>query len=229
MHFQIFVPQKSDVAGTLIDVGLAHLAQDFDAKSSTGPATEAGHVDAGAVFAWRTPGAHRWGFEPDEQTWIAAAADPERDLPAGRYYVGCWNASPPTPRDLSRRYQERGDFLKLGDGHDWLVPVAADLPRDLLLQDDGSLKFELQRQFYDYGVAVDAWSRRVEHLNSESTDGNPVSFEETFRFALQALSINYRITPEVAAHLRLFSDRTVHRPLFVAIGAYRAAAAGGRA
>lgn len=217
MHFQIFVPNKPALQQSLIDAGLSDLAENFDTRESAGPDGE-----RGSVFGWRSPDAPQWGYRPAEQTWIPAVAAGEQ--PAGRYHVGFWNASPPRPQELARRHQEHGDLLRLGDGQQWLIPVETELPRNIRLNPDGSLRFESNPRYAEYAQAVEKWKGLVGSITGEEQDGNPVSFDELWKFALQALSMNYRITPEVVDHLRLFTTDDVHRPMFAAIGAYRAAA-----
>ena len=79
MHFQIFVPDKPDVGGTLAAAGLDGLAENFDVRISDGPEKQ-----RGALFAWRSPEQQQWGVRPDQQEWIPAAA--AGGLERGRYH-----------------------------------------------------------------------------------------------------------------------------------------------
>lgn len=210
MHFQIFLPHQTEVAGaeTLAAAGLAGLAENFDVRVSEGP-----EVRKGALFAWLSPGQGQWGYRPVDQEWIPAAAD--GDLERGRYWVGLWNDNLPQPKDLARTYQQPGVELELGDGHNWLIPRASELPRDIILLDDGSLKFEPQRQFHAFYVEADRWK----NVLAESDEETMAEYQDLWQFALRALAVNYRMTPEVASALGLFSTTNVQRPMYAVVGA----------
>lgn len=213
-HFQIFLPdaRDSDHAEQLAAAGLAHLATGFDPLQCDGPDGQ-----SGVCLAWRTPQQTRMGYRPDEQTWLPAV--PDGDLPAKRYYVGLWNDSPPTPKDLQRPYAAPGRWLRLGDGNQWLIPESAELPADRILADDGSWKFEVQREFHDFHLECQRWADVVAEADKETT----IPWEELDAFNRRALQINYRIVPELVSHLRLFNSANMAQPLFAAIGALRAA------
>jgi len=81
------------------------------------------------------------GFFPDKQTW--------RKIPGKDVWVG-WYNDLPTVEDLARETQITGEWVRLGDGQLWLVPMARrwaamddtlvwdyNLPCKLSLDDDG--------------------------------------------------------------------------------------------
>lgn len=216
MHFQVFVPNAPDLAKSLVDVGLSDLATNFDTQR-----VEVGPGGAGGtLFAWMSPQTREIGYYPARQTWIPAAGG---DLPAGRYHVGIWNESPPTQADMRRPYPHAGTEVALGDGAEWLIPEARELPHDAILADDGSLKFEIQRQFHAYGLECQRWAKVVRGIREDEPGSDEADFDELWKFALHALRLNYRITPEVVSHLRLFTTVNLPKPMLAAIGALQLA------
>lgn len=136
-------------------------------------------------------------------------------MESGRYWVE--TTGPYSPAELRRPYQERGIWLVLGDGSEWLIPNESELPRDLILEDDGSIKFELQRRFAEFGTEVDRWRERTSR-EIEGDSAEVYSYRELLDFATRALRVNYRITPEIVNSLRLFSTSNVMRAVFATMG-----------
>jgi hypothetical protein len=151
----------------------------------------------GTLYGWRKHGLGRLHFDPAAQTWIPAAA--QGDLPPARYWVGLWNESPPTEQDVKRAYQFGGKRVELGDGARWVIPLPHELPHEVRLRDDGSWQFVIQRRFHDYHLRCAEYVERIE------ADRGGVTMAEMLRHAVEALIINYRLTPEVINHLNLFS------------------------
>jgi len=56
----------------------------------------------------------RLRFNAKEQTWIEWEG----------FHVGYWNDSKPTPKELLRGATLPGTYIELGDGNDWMIPVA---------------------------------------------------------------------------------------------------------
>lgn len=198
MHFQIFIP---GVCGSspehLVQVGLEALttrAQFLDVV--TGPDKQ-----PGVLVGWIGGRTRSIGYHADRQTWVPAIA--HNGLAPGRYWFGTWNEAPPTPEDLQREYPYPGATVKLGDGRNWLLPRAHELPSDMVRADDGTWRFEVQRRFYAFWLESLDWHRRLMELGS----GGSVRMVEVAEFVERALGINYRMTPEVVNHLRLFTSR----------------------
>lgn len=213
-HYLIYLPQPQMVTtADLTAVGLADLAEGFEQiPLSAGP-----DGSPGRLLAWRTPQDNQMHFQPAEQTWLPAIAD--GDAKAGRYYVGIWNHSPPTPDRLRRPYAKLGHFVTLGDGHQWLIPDAEQLADIMIKADDGSWRFEVQRQYHDYYIEARRWMATFH----ASDDSIKVDYFEIADFVLRALQINYRITVEVVNHLRLFDKNAIGQAMFAVIGALTAA------
>lgn len=197
MHFQIFIP---GVSGSnpehLVQVGLETLttrAQFLDV--AIGPEKK-----PGMLVGWIGGRTRTIGFHPDRQTWTPAIA--HTGLPQGRYWFGVWNDSPPSPEDLQREYPYPGASVKLGDGRNWLLPRAHELPCDMVRADDGSWRFEVQRRFYAFWLESLEWHKRLMAAGA----GGSVRLIEVAEFVERALQVNYRLTPEVVNQLRLFTS-----------------------
>jgi len=226
MQYQIFLP---GVAGAnpqfLVDVGLADLVAGANfCDSAHGPIPPGGGVPGpGVVVAWPRPGAAQLGYRPEAQTWLPAVKC--GDLAAGRYWVGFWNDSPPTPADLQRPYRQAGIRVALGDGNEWLLPMAKELDHNMVLADDGTWKFEIQRRFHDFYLEHLRWFQ----FFGTMTQSEGASFAEAAEFILMALRINYRLTGEVASQLRLFTKENVLSAMFAVLGTAPPAVSGGAA
>ena len=181
MHFQIFVPNAYG-RDALACVGLAHLAE-----GSTYLDLQNGPAGDGVLFSWPEAGGPV-DYQPGEQIWR-----PAREFSgwvAERYYVGLPIHSRPTALDLTRRKLHQGLAVRLS-GEDWIIPAAGKLSR-----------LESHRDFWEraqawHGVLMAAGPRGV------SLD------DSCWRYAFDALALNYRLTPEVEHALGLLSRETV--------------------
>jgi hypothetical protein len=215
-HFLLFIPGARGASSKVLeDVGLADFAAGAEFASANAPRDllPAGVASSGTICAWRKPGAVMpMGFVPAEQDWVPAAASD--GLAAARYLVGLTKNAPPRPPELLRPYPYQGQDFPLGDGHQWLFPEYRELPRDILLNDDGTFKFEVQRQFHAFSLDCLRWSADLSraHKDGETAEAR-FSYTRIFVFLVQALRLNYRMLPEVASHLRLFNTANVVAPL----------------
>lgn len=210
MHFQIYIPEPAQ-KDPLPAVGLADLvtgASSMRLQQGQGPDGK-----AGLLLAWQTPQAPRMGWFPGEQTWRPAV--PSGDLPAARYWVGTWNASPPKPSDLARAYQYVGHLHQLGDGNQWRFPNSRELPRDMILADDGSWRFEVQRQYHAWWLRCNDYIARL--AEGESTRCT-ISYTDVLDLLVNALRLNYRLPIELVSDRKLFSTANVQRPVLSVCG-----------
>lgn len=234
MHFQLFIPNcRGQNPQMLIDVGLADFvagAEYMDVgQFATGPAahgtdgtdgTDKSHLSHmshpchGTLIAWRRPGQPQMGYQPDKQIWLPAVPRPAEDLAGGRYFIGFWNDAPVVPRDLARPYPQQGARVALGDGHEWLLPSAKELDADMVVADDGSWRFEVQRRFHAFNLEYLKWM----HFFGTAGPDDEFLFADGAEFILQALRINYRITPEVVSAQRLFTKEIVLRAMLAVMG-----------
>lgn len=210
MHFQIYVPRPDmSVVPSLAAAGLAELQAGAEHVEAAGPDGGRGYV-----YAWRKPtdACRDHGYFPDRQTWIPSK-------PAGRYYVGLWNDAPPTPAELARPRPLEGSPVGLGDGREWLIPAAARVPRDCVLDDDGVPAFvvgERCRAFWDESerffrdlVLADVEARKL------------VIDADWWAYLCRALAMNYRVVPELVSHLRLFDTDTMFAAVMATVDGLR--------
>lgn len=210
MHFQLFLPDRKGADPAHLDaVGLETLRDGALMLQTQGP----GGAD-GMLLAWGSA-ATRIGYRPESQTWQPAAADGA--WPAERYWIGIETDQPPAPAELARPYQTPGCWVELGDGAKWLLPRPEELPRDLILADDGSPRFAVQRRYHAFWIETLRWR---ELLATETQfDGLALA-----RLVLQGLAVNYRITLELAMLRNLFvlagpsHPRSVTRAVFALLG-----------
>lgn len=195
MHFLIYVPGGRDV-GDLAAVGLSDLAANaFPRNVDRLRGPDGGN---GVIFGWPVNGALcPLSFQPDEQTWIPAVAF--GGLEAGRYMVGFWNDRRPTPGELQRPRFIAGNLVALGDGNEWSVPNCSQIPHAWAADDDGVWRLKVKAEFRSIVERAKAWETVF-----RTSSGVPAG--DALEFALQALSINYRMTREVATFLELFTN-----------------------
>lgn len=202
MHYQLFIPQEANQpAGTpqqaLERLGLQDLIAGHEAIPKTGPEEK-----RGILFCWRkTATPNSFSFTPDKQTWIPAFPSGPEGEGRGRYWVGFWNDSPIEPEDLQRPYAHAGPLVELGDRQHWRIPEIAELPTDYIRDDDGSWKYEIQRQYHNLALEADDWRKRC----FQQGDDQP-QLDEVLDYCEKVLAQNYRLLPEVVSHLRLFNS-----------------------
>lgn len=215
MHYQIFIPhQPGEPLGTapqaLERLGLADLIAGHEGRDSQGP----GEHSQGHLIAWRRPGKNeRMHFNAGEQTWIPSLPNGPDGQGRGRYWVGFWNDSPITPEDLYRPYAHAGPVMELGDGNNWRIPRLTELPNDYIRADDGTWKFEVQRQYHDLWLECEDWRERCFDPENRIAD-----VFEVVEFCERTLRQNYRLLPEVTSHLRLFNSENVPTVLHAILG-----------
>lgn len=203
MRFLIYIPgQNSD--GTAKElfgkVGLGDIAGGIDVKPSEGPDGE-----RGKLFGWLSSTQNQLIYKPEAQTWIPSAKSGDRE--SGAYWVGIWNDSPPTEEDLRKPNHRRGSFIKLGNGERWSVVLPGDLERFPLLNADGSLTWVVDESFNWFVTEID--KRRADAYSTIDENGYMelcFNLAPDWHFLVSVLQINYRVTPEVVSHLRLFSQ-----------------------
>lgn len=212
MRFAIYIPGNGIVdEKKLRDVGLPLLA-----SGVSGIPTPAGpDGKQGVVFSWPTSDPRSTiAYMPDLQTWIPATA--AGTLATGRYWVGFTNGSPPTPSDLAWNQQHNGKRLVLGDGQSWLIPEAGNLPRDCKRSDDGKWTYEINEKFREYWEESCQWYLDLIDCVVRE-DGLLEIAASCCDYLVKALSLNYRITPEVVSHLNLFNTLTIGPALRITI------------
>ncbi len=216
-RFQIYISDEvaSDLApeAAFEKVGLTGGKGLDQATCSEGPDGKQGRV-----FTWIDPTKVRIGYVPDDQTWIPAAQNGE--LETGRYWVGFWNDDPPTEKDLRRPDHRRGNFIELGNGESWLITTPDTLDRYAKLESDGSLAWCVDERWN--WLVTDLQKRRAESVIQQGEDKDTVTvlfdIQEDIPFLVRLLQVNYRITPEVCSHLKLFVEQPVRKIIAALMG-----------
>ena len=195
MHFQLFIPDRRGADPAHLDaVGL----ETMRAGALFGDIAKGPDGRPGVIIAWTPAGTAKIGFRPETQDWIPAV--PRDGLPARRYWIGIDRDAPPLPADLKRPYQSPGTWVQLGDGREWLLPRAEELPRDFILADDGTPRFAVQRRYHDFYIE----SLRWREFFATAQPGMTYEYASLCEFVLAGLAVNYQLTIELAHHLKLF-------------------------
>lgn len=208
MQFQLYLPAaKSADPDQLRAVGLADLAPGAQftvlGVDQAGPGSDpdGNPRRGGALVHWPSPNPGRLGYRPDAQEWLPAM--PLDGLPPDRYFVGIDKAHPPAPHELLKNTLHPGSPVGLGDGQLWMIPHASQLPFDIIRDPaTGTVGYEPRPAFHFFWTKCAAWQRMFDTFR-EGDQLPPI--EEQVEFLEEALRLNYRLTPEVISHLRLFS------------------------
>lgn len=203
MHYQLFIPECDKPLGTpqaaLESLGLGDFVAGHEGISTAGP-----EENRGILYCWRkaaTPNSLH--YNGSQQTWIPAIPNGEGGEGKGRYWVGFWNDSPPTPDDLQRKHATYGKAVTLNDGKAWVFPVVEDFTRDLIRSpDDGSWRAHVKEEHSACFFEAKKWAGIID-------GGTPFNFAELADFVERTLSLNYRLVPEVASFLKLFDTENV--------------------
>lgn len=228
MRFLVFIPRgvgssPRDGQGghpTFGDVGLECLTGDGE------PSPEMVDVDSfapagqpGRIYGWPEGLDGLPIHQPDVQTWIAAAPDPDRKLAAKRYWLGLWNESPPTAGDLERVNLVPGRAgLKARSGT-WRIPSLLNLPCSVELDETTGRPVRVPKPEFAQWRLDAAWGLdlTLKLLRGESIDW---SLDQTFEVAVRLLQLNYRLPRELVHRLGLLADETnVHAVLMHAADA----------
>ena len=150
------------------------------------------------------------GYYPDQQEW--------HEAPATDYWIGRWTDAPILPADLMRQETRPGHEVKLGDGHQWLVPVArlwpsgqSAFPEKLVLGAGDEWVREPYGPYVELCQNAERVWRRVMIdtglIVSEEIDPRekPLDDVEAVGIAIRALSVNYRIGRVEASELGLLT------------------------
>ncbi|MCA9013700.1 MAG: hypothetical protein KDA77_00080 [Planctomycetaceae bacterium] len=203
-HFLIYLPgEGTPDPQYLVDAGLSDLAEGYSMTPIKGPDGK-----GGLLVSWNKR--FEW-----ESGWTWKPSVPFGGLEAGRYWYGIREDSLPTPNELQRPYRKLGKKILLDDGNEWLIPFARELPSNLQLADDGSLKFVVQRQYHDFFIEAESWSER---LMKKGGFASLDSLDEVALFVMQGIQLNYRLTKEVISDLRLFTKENLVESIMAICG-----------
>ena len=210
-------PTSLDAPKLFADYGCPELLDAEDAMPlvSQMPVVAGPTGEPGILVAWDDPAALPIAYQPDVQTWAAAAKS--GDLPAGRYWVGLRKDYPPTSVELQRTRIRVGISIKLGRDV-WTVPVARDLPQVMGFDADGKLAMEFDddrfRRYFDETAAA------FKGLQTGNSGGEfAFSLEQQFRFCAFALGFNYRVNADVLKLIRAIRSDLCWGAAYAASGA----------
>lgn len=204
MHFQIFIPNVQGANPQhLVDVGLANLALGSHFQDGQpGPDDQ-----RGVMVNW-------WGEGPKRNFTYDAASQKWAPGPEQAYWVGFVVDDPPRECELRRDYMNAGNRVSFNDEVNtdtWIIPRSESLDRALILQDDGSLRFEPLRRFGRFNAACESF--RAKFLSGKSAN---FSWEELASFVTAALDLNYRMPVPLPAMLGLLTKQTMARAALAA-------------
>jgi len=218
--FLYWLPKHDKATISTQEIAAAGLSYAFEGSKACNPL----HGDApggnrgGAIIfdPIRTP---RNGFNDSLQTWQPHGT-------AG-YWVGMWNDAKPGPSDLLKAKPLSGTPVRLGDGNDWLVPIARhwameddpdawpywqhNLPRRVLF-DTSAASIGLQaptvQEAYAELWALSEADVRIRYGEGTAADEAELSGVRLFLNALRILSFNYCLGPVEANLLGLFTTES---------------------
>jgi hypothetical protein len=150
----------------------------------------------GIVLAAHDYVAAKAGYK-DGQTW--------RRVPKTDAWVGMYPDDRPGPDDLAAKQQVPGHYITLGDGNDWLIPVAravapqdgrlvgyCALPHTIDCDDDGN--WTAETVVVKYAPLWNIAERFLDSVLNSQEDGEDIfNFQGMTDAALIALATNYRL------------------------------------
>jgi len=173
-----------------------------------------GGPDNGNGLAIGPADADRLGYFADRQTW--------KPLPGSDAWLGWYTDQPPTPDDLARPDGLAGHLVTLGDGRQWVAPVARGVidagetldwyyatPRQVDVDDAGEwVAGEVVPKYRELWQLAVAWwdAKKAGTLEGTNLTFDFANYNDG---ALTALATNYRVGRFEVAKLGLFDE---HNP-----------------
>lgn len=203
MHYQLFVPNVSQQDTPDLETLGRHrgILDVFGGHDVLYRECCDGH--SGLLIAWLSPQNSQHCYRPEAQTWLPSIRRGADGVPL--YYIGLWNDSPPTPRELRRVYTQEGTRTKLGN-HSWLLPTPDTVDSKAVYNDDGTMRWEPVRQFRwlcdEAAEMRDLYLQHKEGLIRQLTYQLEPSAQ--VEWLMKLLRVNYRFLPELADPLDMF-------------------------
>ena len=130
------------------------------------------------------------GVYLDDQVW-----EKVEEPGALAFWLGYAREQKPGPIDLARQETVPGHWVTLGDGDEWIVPVARSfredrvtLPHNMRMGPDGKIVKSLKQEYRDLFDRASPIADEI--YNSGATTIND---EVLFKLAVDGLSVNYRV------------------------------------
>jgi hypothetical protein len=210
VHFQLFIPRLNPVDAAEKPAELQRIARlaGFDDMLLGGETMQCPHGPDGGhgvLMNWTRPGNTQVVYRPAEQTWVPSY---QKDADDGRpmYWVGFWNDSPPAESELRRHYTHGGAPMVFGS-QTWLLPTPTTVDQRAMYNDDGSMRWVPLREFSWLCDEAELMRERYIERAGEKIQMFETNPAEQVTWLLRLLKVNYRITPEVAVHLDLWSRK----------------------
>lgn len=201
------------------------------------PCTTGPDGNGGLIIALAAPGKEiEVRYKPAEQTWRSLPPAEGADLGSLPCWVGYYTQTPPGPAagGLARPKMLDGHWVTLGDGNEWLVPVArgaseqdgeirwyAALPRVMTLDSAGGwAEGDVVAEYATLWEIAGRWWDALQSAfaaGDGKTDHVEVDFQEANDGALRVLQTNYRLGRIEVAALGLFTTTTARDVLNAAV------------
>lgn len=199
----VFLPagdHPTDLRAALRRVGLETLHDDGLSLERCEVLANGPDGGSGTVIGWGRPNTLT-AYRKDSQEWHRCA--PCGDLAGGRAWIGWDKSDPPTPENLARKVQLSGERIKLADGREWLIPIARQLPKIMGLDpESGRVASVVAPQYRAF--LEEAWATLATFVDREGKIY--IEYEPGFAAAVRVLSMNYRMTRDLAAVLGMIGD-----------------------
>jgi len=161
------------------------------------PTSRAGNGPGGAYGLFvAVPDSIDVEYRPDDQEWreirSAELGSESGEVQPGvvTHWIGWMKAATPGPDDLQRERLVEGHPVKLGDGNDWIIPVAgplgSKLPSTFAAGPGRTLRMQVRQQYRELFAESEKWFTLIRY-------GGNYTWLEAFNYAVQLLAVNYRI------------------------------------
>jgi hypothetical protein len=155
---------------------------------------------AGINAGWLSPDNQRMHYEPSAQIWKPSFLQIDGQ-PA--FWVGFWKDSLPKENQLRRVLTQPGSLIQLGE-QKWKLPTPDTVDAEAIYRADGTMFWEPVSRFA--WMVDEAAQLREAYLQESGVRMFVFKADPTpqIDWLTKLLRVNYRITPEVAAHLHLW-------------------------
>lgn len=201
MHFLTFIPdcppnqieERAKAAG-LLDLLGGHNA----VVCNNGP-----NGLAGVMIAHMQVIGSRHDYAPNEQEWVPSV---QKIDGKPLYYVGFWTKEEPKENELRRFHTQAGPLVQFGASK-WKLPTPDTVDARAVYADDGTMRWETIRQFS--WMCDEAKILKGEYLTEFGLRNMVFRVEPSAQvnWLLKLLRVNYRLLPEVAVRLDLWTGR----------------------
>lgn len=215
MYFQYFFPNRQTIKlPELLAAGLGYVFDPETSAPSRDPFTPRGITNGpgGQHGLLVSLSDDYCGFYRDAQVW-------KQEIGCD-YWVGMWTAADkrPMPETLARANQIMGQYLRLDDGHDWLLPKARHwvefeetlvyqrtLPTQLARDEQGRWRpGEVKARYREL------WRMATEFMQAMQ-DGDSHRYSEFDNLVIECFRTNYRVSAIELDLLGVYDDHVRER------------------